>query len=449
MKFSTAGKGHGKPDIGLGAALNINLFDIPPLSAVHQLPRNGLFRSYVIRLLWGIWARRLSSGGRFFFLATGLFFGYGATSLEMQAFVPLAYSMVVWALAFIALILERPVVSLAARHVSRIAAGESIVVDVEVQQTGQISNGGLHVLPNRLPLQIEVTPRNGAILPPLATGQSAKAQFTLRPQSRGIFRLSGYRVQTDFPFGLLYSSSTFWNEEQLTVYPRFTPLDRLELPMGRRYQPGGVAFASPRGESMEYIGNRDYREGDDVRHIDWRSTARLSRPIVREYREEYFLRAAVILDTHLDRTDKVACEDFERAVSLCAACGDYMNRSDYLVDILAAGPNLYHLVGGLGLASLDQMLDILACVEPSKAPPWETLEPEIRQNLEQITSVICLFLDWDEERRAFAHRMSESGAAVKVVVVREGKTALDPHDSAQGDVTMVDNQAWQRGVVHL
>ena len=50
------------------------------------------------------------------------------------------------------------------------------------------------------------------------------------------------------------------------------------------------------GESFEFIGNREYRDGDSIRDIDWRATARLSRAIVREYREEYFMRVAVILD---------------------------------------------------------------------------------------------------------------------------------------------------------
>ena len=58
-------------------------------------------------------------------------------------------------------------------------------------------------------------------------------------------------------------------------------------------------MSSDLGESFEYIGNREYREGDNVRDIDWTATARLNTPIVREYRDEYFLRVGVVLDTHV------------------------------------------------------------------------------------------------------------------------------------------------------
>jgi uncharacterized protein (DUF58 family) len=235
----------------------------------------------------------------------------------------------------------------------------------------------------------------------------------------------------------------------LTVYPKFDPIDRMELPMGKRYQPGGMAFVASRGESVEYIGNRDYREGDNVRDIDWRATARLNRPIVREYREEYFLRAAVILDTHVPQTSPESCADFERAVSLCAACGDYMNRSDYLVDILAAGTDLHHLLAGRGLASLDQMLDILAGVESRSRSPWEQLSPVIGENLERITAVICIFLDWDETRRDFATELLKQGAAVKCVVVRDGQTTLDPHDSWQTEVPVLGRFEFENGIRQL
>src|SRR5207302_1786452 len=151
---------------------------------------------------------------------------------------------------------------------------------------------------------------------------------------RGLYGLNGYRVDSDFPFGLLSASRKFRESRPLTVYPRFTPLERFHIPVGRSYQPGGVALASIVGESTEFVGNREFREGASVRHIDWRAPARHDKPIVREYREEYFVRVAVILDTHIPaRAPAGRRDDFERAVSVCAAVSDYIARQEYLVDI--------------------------------------------------------------------------------------------------------------------
>ncbi|MGA2500917.1 MAG: DUF58 domain-containing protein, partial [Tepidisphaeraceae bacterium] len=186
--------------------------------------------------------------------------------------------------------------------------------------------------------------------------------------------------------------------------------------------------------------------------IDWRATARLSRPIVREYRDEYFLRVAVILDTHIPKKSAPAMrESFEHAVSLSAAISDYMARQEYLVDIFAAGPNLYHLTAGRSLAYLDQILDILACVEENPQEPFAVIEPEIMENLARITTVICVFLDWNEARRAFVHRLAQNGAGVKVVIVRDGACTLSPLADSDviGQIPVLSNADVQRGIEEL
>ena len=434
----------------VSSALNRKLFDIPRLSPSHDIARQGPFKLAWVRALWRFWFVSLAPGGRYFFLATILFFFYGGLTLEAGAFVPFAYALVAWFLAFVARVLERPRVQISARHPERIASGEALPVAIEVRNLNASALSGARLVAHRLPDPIDTVGGEGAGLPTLRSKGETRVELELSPRRRGVYELRGFRVETAFPFGILYSARAVEERSKLVVYPKFDPLDRLDLPQARRFQPGGVAFASARGESVEFIGNRDYREGDAVRDIDWRATARLNRPIVREFREEYFLRAAVVLDTHIPSATPAALSDFERAVSLCAACGDAMNRFDYLVDILAAGPNLYHLLAGRGLASLDQMLDILASVEATTKAPWDALVPALDANLEQISSVVCLLLDWDDKRRAFAHGLAQSGTAVKIVVVRDiessGPLTLDPAGSWPGEVVVLGKHEFEVGV---
>jgi uncharacterized protein (DUF58 family) len=434
---------------GLLASLNHKLFDFPSLSSVHELPTTGVFRSRVLRWLWFLWTRRLSAGGRYFFLASGLFFGYGATSLELQAFVPLAYAVSVWLLALIMVFVEKPRVLLTVSHADKVSAGQALTVSFALAQQGVFPSNGFTVLPDDLPDSVKVNPVDGVPVVPLAKGQMANGSLTLLPQSRGVFRLGGFRVETDAPFGLINSSRSFDRQDQIIVYPNFTRLERLELPVGRRHQPGGMAFAAPTGESLEYIGNRDYREGDDIRHIDWRSTARLNRPIIREYREEYFLRAALVLDTYIPTHNAAQLRDLESAISLCAACCDSMNRSDYLVDILAEGTRVHLLAPGHGSASLDEMLEVLSCVEPVTVSPWAQLEPDFQQHLECVSSIICLFLGWDEDRRNFATNLAAGGAAVRIIVVTDQPLQLDPVRSWPSEVTVISEKRFAQGVHSL
>ena len=155
---------------------------------------------------------------------------------------------------------------------------------------------------------------------------------------------------------------------------------------GRRWQPGGILTAASTGDSFEYAGNRAWREGDSLRDIDWRATARhFGAPdgglVVREWREEYFLRVGVILDTHVPKAGSKAAravrlETLERAVSVCAALSDALAERDYLVDLFAAGPKLLHLTAGRGLAYKEQILDELALVGPTDDEPLSQVAPK-------------------------------------------------------------------------
>lgn len=410
-----------------------------------------LFSSALLRWIWRTYTQRLTIAGRWFFWPSGIFIGYGMASLQIQGYYPLSYVAGLWFVALVSIWLFQPKVRVKVDHVDRVCAGEALPVDVEIEQLGRLASD-LYVLPHRLPRGVAAEPEEGVPVPALRQGEKTRVRVWLRCWKRGVYKLKGMRVESDFPSFLMIASHRVEEERPLMVYPKFTRLARLQLPTGRRYHPGGVALASNLGESFEFIGNREYREGDSIRDIDWRATARLSRPIVREYRDEYFLRVAVILDTHIPKNARPGMRDsFEHAVSLSAGISDYMARQEYLVDMFAAGPNLYHLTAGRSLAYLDQILDILACVDENPDEPFQVIEPEIMENLAKITTVICVFLDWNESRRAFVNRLAMNGAGVKVVIVREGSCTLSPVADSEviGPIPVLSNADVQRGIEEM
>jgi uncharacterized protein (DUF58 family) len=415
-----------------------------------------LFTSGVSRWLWRIYAQRLTSAGRWFLLATAIFSIYGGISLQLQGYVPSGYVIVIWFVAAAGMLLYRPRVKLTVHMADRVCAGELIEVNVAVQQLRRFGGADLVVLPHRLPMEIDSVPEDGVALPDLKQNATAHVRLGLRCEERGEFMLRGFRVESGFPFGILRSWRTILMPHKLMVYPHFFPLASLALPMGRRYQPGGVAMVSHLGESFEYLGNREYRDGDDVRNIDWRATARAQTPIVREWVEEYMLRAAVILDTHVPATRsgrllRQRREAFENAVSIAASVSDFMARQDYLVDLLAAGPNLYHLTAGRSLAYLDQILDILACVEESHSEPLDVIEPQLGEVLSRLSTAICVFLDWSHTRRDFALRLRSEGIAVKAIICRDGPCTLDPAEDRAlfGLMPQITQADFKRGVSEL
>jgi uncharacterized protein (DUF58 family) len=58
----------------------------------------------------------------------------------------------------------------------------------------------------------------------------------------------------------------------------------------------GIHPSRAKGLSSEFEGHREYSQGDDVRHIDWKAYAKFDRYFIKEYREATNLRATILLD---------------------------------------------------------------------------------------------------------------------------------------------------------
>lgn len=395
--------------------------------------------------VWRFVTHRMTPAARALFWPTMALALFGSLSLELQGYYIFLYLCVLWGVALLIALCLPPRVTLQVRHAERLCAGETLPIEITLVQQGRLATD-LQVLPEGVPFGLTADPLQGGTTPALTRGTRATVRLGVRAEQRGVYALHGYRVQSDFPFGLFNAYRLHTQPRPLLVYPRFTSLAELALPSGYRYAPGGVALKARQGDSFELLGNREYQPGDNIRDIDWRATARLQTAILREYTQEYFLRVGVVLDTYVSRGARPAEEEnFERAVSLCAAVSDYMARQEYLVDIFAAGPNLYHLTAGQSLAYLDEILDLLACVESNPQEPFTSLEPELEQVLGKITLVICVLLDWNAARQRFVEHLLMHGVAVKVIVVRDAPCTLDPTAWTDG-VPVVSRADFAAGV---
>ena len=290
---------------------------------------------------------------------------------------------------------------------------------------------------------------------PLPDHATVGSPLRLRARIAGAAGRAASDLRLSFPRPLRWSSSIAFEPREafldlqpdrlgelradLSVTRRFYSMDDFMIPVGRRYQPGGIPLSSSLGESIEFVGTRDYREGDPIKSIHWRSWARRGKPVVKEYQEEYFCRIAIILDTFVPRKPKAASERvFEAAISVVASIADYFSRSEYVVDILAAGPDLYEVSAGRSLAYLENILDVLACLEACPDPPFQTIGPALFEKLGQITTVVAVLQDWDEPREAFLQQVKALGTAVRVVIVHEGDTTKPWAEAEElGDVSMM------------
>jgi uncharacterized protein (DUF58 family) len=276
--------------------------------------------------------------------------------------------------------------------------------------------------------------------------EPGRVSFEVTPSRRGRFVLRGVSAQITDPLRTVAGRPVRTPSETVLVYPRYFTVSDLEIPMGRRYQPGGIPLSSSTGDAIEFICTREYRQGDPLRSIHWRSWARRGQPIVREHQEEYFCRLALVLDTFLTRRPAREERDaFEAGISLLASIADYFSRSEHVIDILAAGPDVYQVSAGRSLAHLDNILDVLACLEPSYDPPFSRVGPLLFDKLAQLSTVVVVLQDWDEERERFLARIAALGTTVRGFVVREGPpTRPVPAQISLGEISVLPTSEIQR-----
>lgn len=284
-----------------------------------------------------------------------------------------------------------------------------------------------------------------AAVPPIPPQGEVETQIAVTPLRRGLFRFAGLTLSRTDPFGLFRAFAKIPAPETMLILPKRYPLPEIILPGTTRFHQGGVALASNVGQSDEFVSLREYRRGDPLRRIHWRSWARIGKPIVREFEDEFFARYAMVLDTF---SDEPFSEPFEEAVSVAASFACAIRTQESLLDLLFVGAQAYCFTTGRGLAHVDQMLEILASVRVCTDKPFETLETLALNHADAVSGCICILLSWNEPRRRFVKKLKALDIPVRVVVILADKPSkpLDPgpmQDSSEHFHTLIAGQIEQ------
>ena len=407
-------------------------------------------RSAVYRYLRYLWTYRFTAGGKWVIAGLLLSAALGSASVEVPIYQIFCALFALLCVDRFAGFLLRPALEVRGAFPARATAGQVVTGRYELVNRGKRTAYDLGLRFFRLPRSFDAAAPEATLghLPP---GQHLSATVGLRPRRRGLYALPPPRAYSTFPFNLTRDGRSQAEAPKVLVLPHFHPLAGLDVPIGTRYQPGGIALTSNVGESPEYIGNREYVPGDSARRIDHRSWARLARPVVREYQEEYYCRVALVLDTFVPprrRAGREGFADLEAAISLSAAVADVLSRGEYLIDLFAAGPELYVFRAGRHTAHFENILEIVACVEACRRNPFETIAPALADELTNISTVIGVFLDWDASRRHLARTAVESGCSVKLLIVRDGETS-EPIDFDEGQVTPLSIAQIRQGGIEV
>jgi uncharacterized protein (DUF58 family) len=216
------------------------------------------------------------------------------------------------------IIVRRPLPALQVRRIARpstVSVGEPARVDV------QLANVSTRRVP-RLRLWEPVGTRGGAPmqLAPLPSGEIVTAAYRVPSGRRGVLRIGPLRAERSDPLGLCTHAQSLAGVGEVLVVPERLPLAFPGLDSRGRL--GEHLRMKSWGQSgNEFHSQREYVPGDDLRRINWKSSARTGELIVRETAREGVRRCTVVLDTRAtEYQDDIEPDDaFERAVVAAAS----------------------------------------------------------------------------------------------------------------------------------
>lgn len=193
----------------------------------------------------------------------------------------------------------------------------------------------------------------------LPAGGAARIDYRLVPAARGRFEFAGGDAQLLAPWALWTQRRTLGVPAVTRVYPNFAVLAELAgLRLEQASRSLGARLQRRRGEGTEFHELRDYRDGDSLRRIDWKASARSRRLISRDYREERSQQVVLMLDCGrrlLARDGALA--HFDQALDAALALAGMALREGDAVGLLACtGGEQRWLPPQRGAGSMDRLL---------------------------------------------------------------------------------------------
>ena len=268
-----------------------------------------------------------------------------------------------------------------------------------------------------LPLSIELQP-----------GRRNLLGYRLRPLQRGHFSFAHCEVSLPSPLGLWTGKRLLDVSDQTRVYPDFARLYGGELlAVDNWLSQLGVRQRQRRGQGMEFHQLREFREGDSLRQIDWKATARQRTPIAREYEDERDQQIIFMLDCGRQmRSQDGELSHFDHALNACLLLSYVALRQGDAVGMSTfAGDKPRHVAPVKGSGQLNVLLNAVYDLGSTQRPAdYQAAANQLlaRQKRRALVVLVTNLRDEDEQLLAAVKRLS---AQHRVLVASLREQALD------------------------
>ncbi|MCV6630892.1 MAG: DUF58 domain-containing protein [Flavobacteriaceae bacterium] len=132
----------------------------------------------------------------------------------------------------------------------------------------------------------------------LSAGDKQEICYQLRPIERGVYQFGKLNIFAHTALGLVKRRFQIRLDAEVAVYPSFLQLRKFELiAFSQRLQNQGLKKIRRIGHTLEFEQIKEYIPGDDIRNINWKSTAKRAQLMVNQYQDEKSQPIYSIIDT--------------------------------------------------------------------------------------------------------------------------------------------------------
>ena len=170
-----------------------------------------------------------------------------------------------------------------------------------------------------------------------APGMTAIVPAEVIPKRRGLHQLDRYQISTSFPFGFIKRATELRRHESILIYPAMGQVDPKLLHLMRAAESTGATMRPRRGGMDEFYGLKEYRQGENPRHIYWRRSARTGTIVAKEMTHVSPPKIILLVDTYIDSAARASARhgDVERAVAMAASLANHAIEAQLSVGLIA------------------------------------------------------------------------------------------------------------------
>lgn len=245
----------------------------------------------------------------------------------------------------------------------------------------------------------ESLPHRSVVVP----GSYVTITFRLFPKHRGNAHFGAPHLRVVSPLGLWRCLHRIGPGQDVKVFPDFSQLLGYTLSATDRRAPAvGSIRKRRRGEGTDFRQLREYRQGDSMRSIDWKATARLQKPISREYQEERDQQVVFLLDTGRRMlSEDGAYTHFDHALNAVLTLGFLAQKQGDAVGLMSFGGEMRWISPYKGRIGLDRLLSGVYDLQPAEvAPDYTQAATMLLSRLKKRAFIVLITNLRDEDDKA-------------------------------------------------